>query len=98
MRRSSSGSWRISDMAPEYWISILIFALTVWYLAEPLVLKSVQSDKAEDINEKITQDLVMRKEEVLLTLKDIEFDYKTKKMSEEDYHVLFNDALQQGAH
>jgi hypothetical protein len=34
--------------------------------------------------------LLVRKEEVLLSIKDLEFDFKTDKISEEDYQGLRN--------
>ena len=68
-------------METDIFLMVLIFAAGFWYLGAPLMRKSAQAP----VNDRSRDNLILQKEEVLLSLKDIELDYQMKKISEEDY-------------
>lgn len=80
----------------SYFLIILVLVGVVWYVGGPLLapVMAENTSRATDYNE--AEDLRLRKEEVFLSLKDLELDYKTKKISEEDYNLLHNEIFKQG--
>jgi hypothetical protein len=71
------------------WITLLfaflLAALTVWYVALPILQPSraVLLDEDGPLTE-----LIQRKDTLLLTIKELEFDYQTGKLSAEDFERM----------
>ena len=72
---------------------ILIFVGCVWFVGSPL-LQVVGSRKKD--SSKPLEDLKLRKEEVLATLKELELDHQMKKMSDEDFNLVFAETFEKG--
>lgn len=68
----------------ELLVALLISGLAIWAVAWPLLRKGPTPAWVEDDE---LLDLLHRKEQVLLAIKDLEFDYRVGKLSEEDYRV-----------
>lgn len=96
-QKNSSVSWRIFDMEFSYLISIFIFAALCWYIGEPLFLGLRGNSAGLEAPVKSVGDLALRKEEVMLTLKELEMDFKMKKISDHDYQTLYAETLQEGS-
>ena len=54
-------------METDIFLMVLIFAAGFWYLGAPLMRKSAQAP----VNDRSRDNLILQKEEVLLSLKDI---------------------------
>jgi len=82
-------------MILESVIIVILFSLSVWYLAKPLLERggTVTSDKGAQVR----SDLTLKKEEVLSTLSDLSLDRQMKKISEEEYRLLFDASVEEGA-
>ncbi len=80
-----------------YIISIAILAIVSWYVGEPLVMGVKSNAGILGVSGNTIEDLALRKEEVMLTIKDLEMDYKMQKISEADYDTLYADAVKQGS-
>ena len=84
-------------MEAGYIIGLIIFVAVCWYIGAPLLQSSVVTSlRQEGIGKKVL-DLALRKEEVMLTLKDLELDYGMQKISEPDYQKLYAEILHQGS-
>lgn len=84
-------------MGIEFIISFLFFTITCFYICMPLLSKSDYAVLTElHTIENKTEDLQLKKEEILLSLKDIEMDYQMKKISKEDYDSIYDETFQQG--
>src|SRR5262249_21125947 len=68
------------------WIFFALLAAFGLYVLAPLVSKAWKSKILQADHGR--QDLLYRKEEILLSLSDIEYDYKMKKIGEADYQQL----------
>ena len=66
-----------------FFVLLAAFAL---YVLTPLVSKVWRSRTLQADHGR--QDLLYRKEEILLSLSDIEYDYKMKKIGEADYQQI----------
>lgn len=78
-----------------YILCVLILAVVLWYVGEPLIM-GVRAGSVVDDTAKDMLDLALRKEEVMLTIKDLELDYKMKKISEADHRALHAESIKQG--
>lgn len=67
-------------------LSIVISIITAWFLAKPFFLEA--SEDALLANSNDTQSLIDQKNRCVQVLKDLELDYSTLKLSEEDYKQL----------
>lgn len=81
-------------MATETFFMLLIFAVCFWYLGTPL-LRREKEILGED-PQREADNLKSQKEEVLLSLKEIELDYRMKKISEEDYKEQYAETFEEG--
>ena len=74
-------------------LAIVVAAVTIYYVARPLLQeqRSLQSTDDDALGE-----LIARKDTVLLNIKEVEFDYRTGKLNEEDYQ-RYNVRLRQQA-
>lgn len=76
----------------------LIYLTALWYVLSVIFFdqknKMPQGLKS---GEKELEDLEIRKEEAFLAMKDLELDYNTHKISEEEYLQTRQTALDQGA-
>ncbi len=74
-------------------LAILVAVVTIYYVARPLLQeqRSLQSTDDDALGE-----LIARKDTVLLNIKEVEFDYRTGKLNEEDYQ-RYNVRLRQQA-
>lgn len=65
--------------------AIILLILCIAYISYPFFIKSVDGDVFE---QKERSDLLLRKENLLKAIKEIEFDLKMGKISEEDYRDM----------
>lgn len=84
-------------MEPGYFIGMIILVVVCWYIGEPLFLGVRKGAVLTGAASKAIRDLELRKEEVMLTLKDLEMDFRMQKISEQDYQLLYAEAVQQGS-
>lgn len=68
----------------EVLIALAISLLAILAVAWPLLKKEAPAAPVDDDR---LLDLLHRKEQVLLAIKDLEFDYRVGKLSEEDYRL-----------
>ncbi len=64
-----------------------ISLVAVVFIVYPLIKRENNNRKENKVNNKL-QDLVLKKESVYASLKELEFDYRTGKLSPEDYEEL----------
>ncbi|TET46086.1 c-type cytochrome biogenesis protein CcmI [Candidatus Aerophobetes bacterium] len=64
-----------------------ISLVAVVFIVYPLIKRENNNRKENKANNKL-QDLVLKKESVYASLKELEFDYRTGKLSPEDYEEL----------
>lgn len=64
---------------------IAILALTLLFIAYPLLNRRAAQIAGADVEESELTDLLYRKEAAYIALKDLEFDHKTGKIDEADY-------------
>lgn len=76
----------------ESFIAVILFAFGLWYVGSPLF----SQEKGEFINP-ATDDLRLKNETVLSTLRDLELDYALRKISDEQYQELKNQAYEERA-
>jgi hypothetical protein len=67
-------------------LRILLAMVAVALVGYPLIRQSRESDDVESMED--TAQLHHRKESAYAALKELEFDYRTGKLSEADYHEL----------
>ena len=80
-------------METEIFLMVLVFMLAFWYLGGPLL----KGDTVCVVEEgRASQNLSLQKDEILLSLKEIELDYQTKKISEADYKEQYAEAFEEG--
>lgn len=84
-------------MSLEILIGILIFVAVYYYLFAPLVSGQPESAQVVRSSADSIENLSLKKEEILLTLKDLEFDHELKKLSDDDFHHIYDETLQEGA-
>ena len=82
-------------MILESIIVVILFSLSVWYLAKPWWEPDRPKGAGRDLQ--MRSDLLLRKEEVLATLSDFSLDRETKKISEEEFRDLFDASAEEGA-
>lgn len=76
----------------------LIYLTVLWYILSAVFFdQKNKSPLASKSGEKQLEDLQMRKEEALLAIKDLELDYKTHKIAEEEYLRMRQSAFDQGS-
>ncbi len=78
-------------------IAILIFIAVSGYVWEP-----VFSARRRGIQPTLhagdpLENLSLKKDEILLSLKDLELDHELKKLSDDDFHQIYNETFQEGA-
>ncbi|MFQ5834494.1 MAG: c-type cytochrome biogenesis protein CcmI [bacterium] len=66
---------------------VLIGLVAVLFIIYPLIKRKNNTSKENKANNE-PQDLVLKKESVYASLKELEFDYQTGKLSREDYEGL----------
>lgn len=82
-------------MGIEIILSLLFFVLIAWYVTAPLLSQDTLPPNQDTKNTSLS-DLKLKKNEVLLALKDLEMDFKMQKISKEDYQSLYNETFEQG--
>lgn len=82
-------------MILESIIVVMLFSLSVWYLAKPWWETDKQPSVSTDSY--VRSDLLLRKEEVLATLSDLKLDRDMKKISEEEFRDVFDASVAEGA-
>lgn len=80
-------------------IGLAILVLAVPYVAGPFRDQKKRKNKRGKVAEKKTgsEDLKQQEEIALKKLRDLDFDYQTGKVSEEDYHPLRNQLVADAA-
>lgn len=67
-------------------LGLVLTLLTILFIAYPLLQKSQR--KLSFAANHQSEDLVARKNEIYAAVRDIDFDYRMGKLSEEDYNAL----------
>ncbi|MHB1421046.1 MAG: hypothetical protein ACYCX4_15950 [Bacillota bacterium] len=70
-------------------IGLIVVAVTVYLIGYPLLKREEDPEPGWETNPE-EYDLDKQKESVFTTLGEIEFDYRMKKLSEDDYNMLKN--------
>ncbi|MBI3813876.1 MAG: hypothetical protein HY279_05345 [Nitrospinae bacterium] len=68
-------------------VEILIFISAMFFVGYPIFKKSGVVSRESGVNETLGG-LIHKKELVYTAIKDLEFDYRTGKLSEDDYKDL----------
>jgi len=82
-------------MSLAIFITVIIFAASIWYLASPL-LEKVASENMVHPSKQSLNELSLKKEEILSSLKDLELDHQLKKISDEDYKEEYQNTFNEG--
>jgi len=69
-------------------ISVIIILLVLIGLGYPLFRKKGEEETVETDEDRRVRELLSRKESFYSTIKELDFDFKTDKLSEEDYKEL----------
>ncbi len=70
-------------------IELAIIIISLYYIGMPLFRRQVYAiDTSQSVGRNELQRLLVLKENAYATIKDIEFDYKTGKISDDDYQEL----------
>ncbi len=72
---------------PEMFIKVILALLAVAFVAYPLLTPPREEDEDLDLSEDLDE-LHRRKESTFSAIKELEFDFRTGKLSEEDFHEL----------
>lgn len=73
------------------WVYLAIIGMSLgagYWVGYPLLKPRTFDSPAEPTSEDALGDLRIEKEEIYSAIKEMEFDYKMGKLSEEDYHTL----------
>lgn len=75
-------------------VVLFLFIGTVFYLALPFFKSSPVSlgSKTSD-----HEGLLLKKQEVFESLRDLDMDYQTKKVDQKDYQAIYQQTLEEGA-
>ena len=73
---------------------IILFAGCVWYVGAPLYWAT--SGSKSKTASKPLEDLHLRKDEVLSTLKELDLDHRMKKISDEDFESVYAETFEKG--
>jgi hypothetical protein len=71
-------------------IELLLVIGTALFVGYPLFKNRDKRDEIDTTEEGQYQRLIMNKESIDIAINEIDFDYKTGKLSEEDYRELKN--------
>lgn len=69
-------------------VEILIFISAMFFVGYPIFKRQEIKDKRQE--NKILDELIHKKETAYIAIKDLEFDYRTGKLSQADYMELKN--------
>lgn len=73
----------------------IIFLAAFYYLAQPfLTSKRIEKFAFQSPDQK--EDLLLKKNEIISCIKDIEFDHQLKKISDEDFKQLYQETFNEG--
>lgn len=82
-------------MTIEILITVFIFGFALFYLGVPLIY-SKEGARSEGGERGQLEELRLKKEEVLSSIKDLELDHRMKKISDKDYQELYQETFQEG--
>src|SRR4030066_867818 len=68
-------------------LEILIFISAMFFVGYPIFKKSGIKGRESEVNEALGE-LIHKKEAAYTSIKDLDFDYRTGKLSEDDYKEL----------
>ena len=76
-------------MTAELVIFILAVALLVWFIANPMIRREKNdfSILLDDMPDSQTE-LQLKRSQLMLSIKELDFDYETGKLSKEDYKQM----------
>jgi hypothetical protein len=79
-------------------LGALLAVAAVWFVARPLLREPKGDDALEDLapDERRRLELAEERDRALAALKELEFDHRTGKVSDEDYRSLVGE-LRRGA-
>lgn len=72
---------------PEMFIKVILALLAVAFVAYPLLTPPREEDEDLDLSDELDE-LHRRKESAFSAIKELEFDFRTGKLSEGDFHEL----------
>lgn len=81
-------------MMIESLLIVLIFGLALYFIGSPL-FSEVKEEAGQKGN--LSRHYLLRKKEVMDSLKDLELDRNLQKISEEDFKQLYNQTMEEGA-
>jgi len=76
-------------------IGALLAVAAVWFVARPFLSRSVEAPAAEPPPERLA--LEEERDRALAALKELEFDHRTGKISDEDYRSMVGELRRQAA-
>jgi hypothetical protein len=80
-------------------LGALLAVAAVWFVARPLLREAKGEDALEDLTpeERRRLELAEARDRALAALKELEFDHRTGKVSDEDYRVLVGELRRDAA-
>ena len=75
-------------------IVIVIFSMTVLYVAMPFLVRDLTPEKSE---EGVRENLISRKNSLLEVARDLQADHTFGKLDEEDFRNLYAETVREGA-
>lgn len=82
-------------MTLSLFLLVVTFAVIVWYLAAPFFQKGLP-DLNTDHYRIRRRDLIVRKDEIIGGLADLDLDHQLKKIATEDYQELYDEGFRDG--
>ncbi|VAX14931.1 hypothetical protein MNBD_NITROSPINAE01-577 [hydrothermal vent metagenome] len=69
-------------------IELALLVAVMFVVAYPLMKSALSSESGEELLESDLSDLLYKKDAAYIALKDLDFDYKTGKIDDEDYQEM----------
>ena len=81
-------------MMIESFIIVFIFGLGLMLIGSPLF--ATTDDEIKSSNKNVSRHYMLKKNEVLDSLKDLELDHNLNKVSDEDFKELYAQTMEEG--
>lgn len=82
-------------MTVSIFLILLVFAASIWYLGSPFFSAAFSTPVIRE-SELRKNDLSLKKTEILESLKDLELDHETQKLSDADFKELYAESFKEG--
>lgn len=83
-------------MVFSIFIIILLILAAIIYVAGPLLQTQEPSSGRAFLPDHSLEDLQLKKQEILLSLKDLQLDHDLKKISDEDFKNIYDETVSEG--